>query len=1588
MLKTILASPRDGVRAGARTGIGDTKKTDTTPGSSTPSRLWKSLKGSLRGQRSTKAGLEMFSKSSHVTLNDVSINAHAADRLEIHYHNSATGIKLHEALRRLPDPQRCNYDVMRICSKGTRVVHLEEISSWATRSVDSSVSSEHAERVLVVGGPAGSGKSALAHTICKRMHDSGLLVASFFSHTNQELTSEDFMAVFIRGLYSINPQIEQGIGQVIVENPALASSPAITQFEGLVIPIIPLLPTDRTFVVGIDALDEQSDRVLVAFLRDYVPRLPATFKFVLTTRPVPQVMEHLEGQPHCPYVPPFAGRWIELSRCPYSEGLFLWAETVLNHIDNSYDPPTELADIVKGASSHWMESQTSTKKLESLYAHILSKLPWTDYRFVEKYNVVMGAFVALMEPLSVLGLTALYTPDGITEEDIHRICGFIRPLLQDYSRDTPRKPVQLLHLSVQEFLTRNAPPPYHIDINVPHPLLSRLSLLTIKTELVPTNVPTLGFTEGDWVWNFTESPPGIPRLSKDVVLEHLWYACCHLGQHELSVLKVIADKSHGALLYEVVVEDPRYLLEASASMGALIDIVSLQKKAVRLYSVQCTSENTSMTIKSYFAMACCLYPQDRSLGLMEEAVRLHRQSIQSLRDPSTELEYSAGLVRLAELLYTRLRSSEGLRIAEEALAITRRLTSASHTMASPVLGSALLLQSRILCKLQRSKESHEMDLKAINTFRELAAAQSGIFCVHLAMALYWTGKNLIIRKRHNEATIYIQESAKLHRWLARSNPDKHEPHLARVLLECGYCLAEVGKPIEAVPLGEEAVVILKRRLVKDPSYLSPDLAHSLYWLAWYLFKCGRHGDALLPSTESLHIRRSLAEADPAAYESALSDSLHGHALYLSMSPTTSAKSIACGQEAVQIRRRLGCEDPHSFDAGLAQSLFNLACNLGNCSRYSEAVSIAKECVDIRRRLAEAYPAVHEASLASSLHNYAFYLSKSPITLAESIEPGQEAVEIRRRLARKDPQTFYTGLAQSLDNLACDLDNCSRHSEAVPIAKECTEIRRSLVEGNPERYEPSLASSLYNYAIYLSKSPTTLAESIEPGQESVNIRRRLACEDPQSFDADFAQSLFTLAYTLDQCSRDREAVPITKECVDIRRRLAEGDPAAHEASLADSLYNYAFYLSKSPATLVESIEPGQEAVEIRRRLACKDPQAFDAGLAQSLFNLTGSLDSCNRHSEAIPLAKEYVDIRRRLAEGDPGTYEASQASSLYNYAFYLSKSPITLAESIEPGQEAVKIRRRLARKDPQTFYAGLAQSLNNLACDLGNCSRHSEAVPIAKECVDIRRRLAEENPAAYEASLASSLHNHAVYLSKSSSTLPESIEPGKKAVDIRRRLAREDPQRVDADLAQSLYNLACNLANCSRYGEAVPLLKDCVETRRRLTERDCADTHEPLLAWTLNKHACYLAQIPGRAPEAVKPAEESVLILHRLALDDPKAFSNDLVASLDTMAYSLNHCGRYEDALPPALEGLEIYRKAIEEEAYGVSDHQSSSLHKTYAKSLVGLGRDDEATVPLKSAIIIYERLVSAEPEDASYSLELQECRQLLEKLSGGSTNSI
>ncbi|TFK24779.1 hypothetical protein FA15DRAFT_704322, partial [Coprinopsis marcescibilis] len=395
-------------------------------------------------QVSGRTGSSVISSRRDIMPNVFGANIHnshvqTAERITNNYNYHET-TDVNEALQLLRNPEGCAWDPSRACMDGTRIIHIDAIVSWATSlQVDPS-----GARILLVPGPAGSGKSALAHTICRELEQKQLLVCSiFFDHAGHQPTADDFTVVLTQGLCSISESVKKAIAELINKNKTLASASASRQIEGLVLPTIPHLPSGRNFVVGIDALDEQTNPAMLTLLRDYVPRLPSTFRFVVITRPDPLVMQYLENRPHIIFFPhPLVGDNTQadigifiithLSMTNYrttispellnafiskSQGLFLWAETVLNHIDNTYNQAAELADILKGASLYWTEKETAAGKLDRLYEHILSKLEWKNQRFVEKYTILMGALVTLEEPLSRHGLAELYAPDGITEDD-------------------------------------------------------------------------------------------------------------------------------------------------------------------------------------------------------------------------------------------------------------------------------------------------------------------------------------------------------------------------------------------------------------------------------------------------------------------------------------------------------------------------------------------------------------------------------------------------------------------------------------------------------------------------------------------------------------------------------------------------------------------------------------------------------------------------------------------------------------------------------------------------------------------------------------------------------------------------------------------------------------------------------------------------------------------------------------------------------------------------------------------------------------------------------------------------------------------
>ncbi|TFK24742.1 TPR-like protein [Coprinopsis marcescibilis] len=1134
-------------------------------------------------------------------------NAHlqTADRISNTYnvHGDSKVIEVNEALRLLGNPKGCAWDPGRACLDGTRVVHIEAITSWAT-----SLEAEHTTsgaRILLVPGPAGSGKSALAHTICKELSRSGHLVCSvFFDHTGPQPTAEDFTVVLAQGLCTVDDPVKKAIAKLIIQDKTLASAPASRQIENLVLPIIAHLPSTRTFVVSIDALDEQPNPAMLKLLRDYVPRLPSTFRFVLTTRPDPLVMQYLENRPHIISFPhPLVGDSSQadvknfivdrLSMTDYqtaisakllkafivrSEGLFLWAETVLNHIDNTYGQAEELADIIAGASSNWTETETAAGKLEKLYEHILSKLDWKNHRFVKMYNIVIGALVTLQEPLSRRGLAELYSPDGITEDDVHGICMLLRTLLKDYSKDDPTRPIHLLHLSVQEYLVQRAPQPFRIDCEVQHKSLSWLCLLAIQRELTPAKVPILGYSDGDWAWDVAEEIREIPVLLRASLTEPLWYSIQHFNAHWRS-LHEEAGKEHTTLLREIVLENPRPILEVAASTRSKVHMISLQRK-VWPHGPPSLALARRMA-KIYVSLGRCLYGANRyteALPLLQEAVGLYTPYKDEKLDTTVELEFAASLTWLGICLYRLDYPDDALPHVEEAVTICRQLSFTQESKAGAALAHSLETKGYVLDKLKRYDEAYDIDMEVLDLYRQLVAGHPEKFQHRLGLALRNLAWSLDACKKHEEAVTVIQEEVELRRKMMERDTQISGADLAKSLQRQATYLNNAERKPEAVECCWEAVKVHRRLVQDNPEKFNAGLAASLHILASNLDDCGRVADAIPFSCEAIEIRRQLVANDPSTFEPNLASSLDNHVLYARKAGRIT-EAVGYGRDAVEIRRRLVHDDPEKFNAGLANSLCGLASNLYYCGRVADAIPFSCEVIDIYRQLAANDPSTFEPGLATSLYSHASYTRKAG-RIAEAVEYGQDAVEIWRRLRHNDPEKFNGGLAESLHNLASVLNDCGQLADAFQFSCEAIEIRRQLVANDPSTFEPDLASSLHNHALY-TREAGRITEAVVYGQDAVEIRRRLVHDDPEKFNAGLASSLYNLASDLDDCGQLAEAIQFSCEAIEIYRPLVANDPSTFEPCLGNSLHNHALYTRKA-GRITEAVECRRERDGIRSR----------------------------------------------------------------------------------------------------------------------------------------------------------------------------------------------------------------------------------------------------------------------------------------------------------------------------------------------------------------------------------------------------------------------
>lgn len=443
-----------------------------------------------------------------------------------------------------------SWDPKLTCLPGTRLTILGILDEWARGS--------GSERICWLKGPAGSGKSAVLHTIAEKLKRDGHLASAFFfsRDTASRNTAKSLLATLARDLASLHPRAAEDICRALEAEPALASASLSRQFDALILGPSRHLPTNQPVVFVFDALDESIshdlDTELLAILRDKATQLPPQVRILVSSRPTSIIEEYLSGRNHIlahtidvhsvenkgdidMYVDaqlrdeaillkmgltsPDETVIRDLKRL--AEGLFVWIVTVCNYLRTAYRPRDKLQALL---SKSYQKGSPPEKKMDLLYAAILAECgDWEDPDFVRDYDLVMGTIMALKRPLSLAALRALHNGSQYLEaEQLLQRFGSVLIGFRD-----PHQPIRILHLSFYEFVTDRAAhddstKPFHLSEKGHSGRLAELCVKTLNRELARPIAGT-GYLATD-----------IPHVGIPTILgvsEQLAYGCAHWPDH-------------------------------------------------------------------------------------------------------------------------------------------------------------------------------------------------------------------------------------------------------------------------------------------------------------------------------------------------------------------------------------------------------------------------------------------------------------------------------------------------------------------------------------------------------------------------------------------------------------------------------------------------------------------------------------------------------------------------------------------------------------------------------------------------------------------------------------------------------------------------------------------------------------------------------------------------------------------------------------------------------------------------------------------------------------------------------------------------
>ena len=404
-----------------------------------------------------------------------------------------------------------------LCLEGTREELLKEITDWINNV------GEDTPRIFWLHGPAGTGKSPIAH----RFGELERLGSCFCFDRNRlaERRHERVFSTIAKDLANRDRLLRRQLAAIVHDNDALKNTtdtlqqwkeliakPAVTLSEAIVGPI----------VIVIDALDESGDtasrRVLLRILGNAITEsriidLPPNLRILLTSRPLPDIHTAFNSKAHVRQksmdtIPSESTnhdilRYVsdELSGVDFerpsqevfaslagsSGQIFEWARLACAYIrgDNTgtvLEPQERFNAIIDHSKPDHVPllDKMYTFTLETIFP---KEEPSQRDRCLERFKSMMAQILGTMEPLSLDSLTSMRCHfKDLADIKIRRILAPMAALLSGATDASV--PIRPLHASFADFLTdRDRSRQFFIDVHRIHNDLAFASLDVMMNKL-------------------------------------------------------------------------------------------------------------------------------------------------------------------------------------------------------------------------------------------------------------------------------------------------------------------------------------------------------------------------------------------------------------------------------------------------------------------------------------------------------------------------------------------------------------------------------------------------------------------------------------------------------------------------------------------------------------------------------------------------------------------------------------------------------------------------------------------------------------------------------------------------------------------------------------------------------------------------------------------------------------------------------------------------------------------------------------------------------------------------------------------------